>query len=79
MNIEEQRKNVNCLILFKKNKGTPKANIQIIGDNESIYQGFCNLIQTLIQNDVFDEIELVEMIDVVIEKQENYNCKIRED
>lgn len=79
MNIEEQRKNVNCLILFKTNKGTPKADIQIIGDSESLYQGFCNLLELLIQNNVFDELELTEMIKVVIDKQGNYKCKIRED
>jgi hypothetical protein len=74
---EIEKKHIKCNIIFKKENGKKTAEVSILGDKESIYQGLCNLLTIFIDNDIFDGEELCNITKNVLEHSGKYNVHIK--
>lgn len=50
---EIKKEHVKCNIKFKKEEGKKTAEVSIVGDKESLYQGLSNLLTIFLDNGIF--------------------------
>ena len=73
-----EKEEINCMIYLNKRKGKETAEIKILGDKESLYQGLNNLLECFISNNIFDGSELCQITKNVLEHGGDYKVYIKE-